>query len=442
MPSHKLNTEIFPAKLKIESSRQPDLSAHRSGWPWALKALGPLHRPDGVLFDSFLERTFCWMKDHEVSSRRIPYTEPWVGMIHNPPGVPIWHDYHAAPQEIIKLSEFQDSLEFCQGLFVLSNYLRDWLSMQVNVPVESLVHPTDLDVCQFDFEKYRRSPNRCLIQIGWWLRRMTSIFRLPISKIQKCLLNIDAESWRALLDREQVEIQITEQERTSVTNIDYLSNKAYDQLLSENIVFVDLYDSSANNAVIECIARHTPLLINPLPAVQEYLGEDYPFYFHSLEEAALKAEDLDLVEETARYMSRLPKHKLDGINFCTDLVNTSIYQHLSTNASCVDLHFKRPRLSASYVYSPVGPVEVDIEICRNPSGQVAIDWLEIRHDDVQASYVISQEANKVFRGLTLTEAKQVARNVFYEILNVQEERYLRLRDSVVTTIQIALQKFH
>ena len=66
---------------------------------------------------------------------------------------------------------------------------------------------------------------------------------------------------------------------------DQISNADYDRLLSENIVFVELHDANANNAIIECIARATPLLINPLPAVVEYLGRDYPLYYSSLEEA-------------------------------------------------------------------------------------------------------------------------------------------------------------
>lgn len=441
IPSHRLNTEFYPPKFRMEFSRQPDLPKHRSGWPWALKALDPLHHPDGILFDSFLERTFCWMKDREVKERRIPYTEPWVGMIHNPPGVPVWHDYHASPQEYSKLSEFRDSLEFCQGLFVLSDYLRDWLSTQVKVPVESLVHPTDLDVCKFNFERYRRSSNRRVIQIGCWLRRMSSIFRLPTSKIQKCLLNIDAELWRILLDRERIEYQVTEQEQDSVQIIEYLSNKAYDQLLSENMVFIDLYDSSANNTIIECIARNTPLLINPLPAVQEYLGNNYPFYFHTLEEAARKCEDLDLIEETTSYLAQLPKHHLERDYFCSSLAKSSIYQSLS-NDGCTKAksHIKRSRLSASYSDKKNSSIEVIVEICRRSSGHVVIDWLEIRHNDLQVSSVISQAAMKALRGLTLSEAKKALRNELLEILR-QEEKYSHLTDSVISVIQLAINKF-
>ena len=81
-------------------------------------------------------------------------------------------------------------------------------------------------------------------------------------------------------------------EINSVKFIDHLDNNDYDVLLSQNIVFLDLYDTSANNAVIECIARGTPLLINRHPATIEYLGEKYPFYFDSLKEANEKLNNI------------------------------------------------------------------------------------------------------------------------------------------------------
>ena len=46
-------------------------------------------------------------------------------------------------------------------------------------------------------------------------------------------------------------------------------------------MILSLVDASANNAVIDCIARATPLLVNPHPAVIEYFGADYPTYNES-----------------------------------------------------------------------------------------------------------------------------------------------------------------
>ena len=96
----------------------------------------------------------------------------------------------------------------------------------------------------------------------------------------------------------------------------FLPNDQYDQLLSENIVFLDLYDSVANNTIIECIVRNTPVLVNPLPSVIEYLGIDYPLYFNTLEEAALKAENIDLIIEAHHFLvEHRVKRKLTGKYF-------------------------------------------------------------------------------------------------------------------------------
>ena len=81
------------------------------------------------------------------------------------------------------------------------------------------------------------------------------------------------------IERDLYNFTLSKNEINSVKFIDHLDNNDYDVLLSQNIVFLDLYDTSANNAVIECIARGTPLLINRHPATIEYLGEKYPFYF-------------------------------------------------------------------------------------------------------------------------------------------------------------------
>ena len=72
--------------------------------------------------------------------------------------------------------------------------------------------------------------------------------------------------------------------------------------MTESVVFLDLYDAVANNAVVECISRQTPILVNPLDSVVEYLGQDYPFYYYSLDEAAEKLENDDLIEETSLYL--------------------------------------------------------------------------------------------------------------------------------------------
>jgi hypothetical protein len=81
--------------------------------------------------------------------------------------------------------------------------------------------------------------------------------------------------------------------------------------------------------IIESIARGTPILINKLSAVVEYLGEDYPMYFSSLEEASDKVNDFNVVIKTHEYLMNLPQRKLiTAENFIRDFENSPIYKSL------------------------------------------------------------------------------------------------------------------
>jgi hypothetical protein len=125
--------------------------------------------------------------------------------------------------------------------------------------------------------------------------------------------------------------RLEERYRDNTQDVTYLPNDAYDRMLQENIVFLDLYDASANNAVVECIARATPLLVNRIPPVVEYLGADYPFYFDSLEEAAAKALDFDLVQRTHEYLLTCPtRARLSPTAFLAEFRASEVYQHLKS----------------------------------------------------------------------------------------------------------------
>jgi hypothetical protein len=71
-------------------------------------------------------------------------------------------------------------------------------------------------------------------------------------------------------------------EWSDVTNYALVAASRYDQLLATHVVLTEVFDASANNVVIDCIVRHTPLLVNRHPAVVEYLTPDYPLYFDDI----------------------------------------------------------------------------------------------------------------------------------------------------------------
>ena len=315
-------------KVNLSGQNSRLYGMHRSGWNFAMHSLRDLHNPRGVLLDAFIDRTFS--AGHLGFNG---YTEPWIGFIHVPAGVPDWFASKQSNEAIFNSQKWKLSAPFCKGLFTLSACHKQQLEAKFNFPVENLMHPVEFPELKWSFERFKANPERKIVQTGWWLRKIYSIYLLQVRGYRKILLlKKDANMEQHLkLEMEHMNLKhlIDQKVLDSVTQVNFLSNKRYDKLLSENIVFLDLIDASATNAIIECIARDTPVLVNPLPAVIEYLGEDYPFYYRSLEEAARKAEDIDLVQAAHNYLLNSQiKHKLTSSYFRESFINSSIYKSL------------------------------------------------------------------------------------------------------------------
>ena len=349
---------------KIDISNQKTFSCHRSGWNFALKALMPLHNSKGVRLDGFIENNFAWkhwregIRPQDVLERMkidgtfeelatseekrvTPYKRPWVGFIHNPQGMPSWFHYQESPQSIFVKDIWQQSVEYCLGLFTFSEYHAQWLREQTGRPVSTLIHPTEAPELRFDFDKFLANPCRKIVQIGWWLRKLSAIYQLPIApdnplKYQKIRMVPrffdNANEYLKTLMQKEIELNqliINPVFSENTKDIHHISNHDYDRLLSQNIAFVDLYDSNANNLIIECIARATPLLINPLPAVVEYLGQNYPMYFDSLDEASEKSLDVSLIFETHIYLQHCETaKKLSADYFLNSFKESEVYKAL------------------------------------------------------------------------------------------------------------------
>ncbi len=338
---------------------------HRSGWRYAVEGLYGLHHLEGVRFIDFLEDPFAWQhprpgirsgpellcalrsQDYELrltaeERNVIPLREPWVGFMHNPPGMPPWFHYQESPQTILAKPVWQASISHCMGLFALSEYAADWLRKATGKPVSTVLHPTETPQLLFDFERFRANPDKLIIQVGWWLRRLRAIDHLPIArdnpmKFTKLRLiprffNNASSYLEELRELEQTHERVAKPRTSSLADTtvrQHVSNAEYDRLLAENICFVHLYDASANNTVIECIVRATPILVNPLPAVVEYLGADYPLYFTDLEDAAAKAVDMKRLKAAHDYLLQLEiRNKLDQETFQRSVKESEVYLSL------------------------------------------------------------------------------------------------------------------
>ena len=107
-----------------------------------------------------------------------------------------------------------------------------------------------------------------------------------------------------------------------------MSNNDYDQLLTENIVFINLVDASAVNTIIECIVRNTPIIVNNHPAVIELLGKDYPLYFSNCNNYFEINKDVNTlltntnnIKKAYQYLCKIDKSKFNINNFKHNFIN-------------------------------------------------------------------------------------------------------------------------
>lgn len=333
---------------------------HRSGWRHALDSLARLHHPEGVRLEDFVEDVFAWQHPrdgvrpdaellgalrnprHEtrITSEEkglVPIRERWVGVVHNPPGMPAWFHPGESLPEILAKRAWRESLPSCAGLITFSEHAARWLREATGKPVSAVHHPTETPTLRFDFDRFAANPRKSVVQVGWWLRRLGAIDRLPIPAGNplgltktRLLPRFAPGSADHLRDLRALDALhgggAPPAGAGAVIELDHLPDDEYDRVLSENVVFVDLLAANANNAVVECIVRATPILVNRLPAVEEYLGAAYPLAYRDLDEAARMALDPARLRAAHDHLRELPlRSRLDGGHFARAVEESEVY---------------------------------------------------------------------------------------------------------------------
>jgi hypothetical protein len=289
-----------PERSRIGEHRQ---FKHRAGWPFVVDQLQQASGFPDMLLEDYVEYTFSTKPRQPTptdvlkaslrsmarwilppSRNPLVWTEPWVGIFHNPPNVPSW--FHAAldPADLLNGLRLRQSLPQLRGAVALSEYLAAWLRQRLDAPVIALKHPTAFDARQFDWDAFEANPEKKLVQIGWYLRNYRAIYQVSVPPwLTKAHL---VQNEPVIIDARQATDEHAETRHRpdvgAVQELSYLPADAYDRLLTDNLVFIEVITSSANNAVVEAIARDTPIVINRHPAVVEYLGPDYPLLYDDI----------------------------------------------------------------------------------------------------------------------------------------------------------------
>lgn len=360
-------------------NQDDESGVHRSGFKWLYDNIIPLNNPrSDLLLDLYADKTFNWNN----TDVKLPYTQSWIGICH--------HTFNTEFSDnnlysLIENHYFIESAKHCKGLIVLSKTLQQKLTHElrnryINIPVYSLSHPTELTVPKFDFNKFSINNNKKIVHIGAWLRNVfffynlnlgiydfgtKSIFSFTSNKeciqkvalkgaemdnyfcsdefldILKCL-NPDDNGCAPICRGSDIDPVFNKwysqfstfinKIKDSVVVLDKLNNDDYDQLLTENIVIINLIDASAVNTLIECVARCTPIIINKHPAVVEILGDKYPLFYNTQcsggisDNYFLMNKEIDellskkgIIKKANDYLTKLDKNNLNIYTFIGQL---------------------------------------------------------------------------------------------------------------------------
>jgi hypothetical protein len=318
--------------VQFKPTYKTDDLEHRGGWKSVIENLKEnnlFNNESEFIFFDLVERYFLWDQNYMCNNK-------WAGIIHCTQSTPSYLEI-ANISNLFKNINFINSLDNCVFLISLSNYVSEYLNCEFiklgkNIKIYTLYHPVykDDSIPKFSLEKFKINSSKYLIQIGQQLRKMTSIYLVNINKSYNKMWLTGTKNISKCLDllKKEVKYLNVKIKKFNTVEMKYTETfEEYDELLSKNIVLVDLFDASANNTVLECIVRNTPILINKLPAVVEYLGEDYPLYFNNLNEINNLLSDKNIAK-AYEYLNQMDKKKFD-LNYFTSEIVSIINIHIN-----------------------------------------------------------------------------------------------------------------
>ena len=291
---------------------------HRGGWKSIVSALVErVHDTRGVFCHTYADALF----PNEIYLRR-----PWVGFLHGSvttaAGMESQYRHSWSLESFFSGDSWQDVLHGCLGLFTFSRYTRRFVEERVRCPVNNLTYPGVFVDRPFGLQEFANNPDKKVLLVGHWLRRWQDFHDLSLQTFRKCLLQGSDVDYGALQRNFLLRVD------PNVWVLPRASDEQYDNLLSKNIVFLPLHDVAGATLLVECIVRNTPVLVNRLEGHRDYLPDEYPYYYDTLEEAAFKAEDRATLIRAHECLRDMPKRRFEVGFFVQSFINSPIYQSL------------------------------------------------------------------------------------------------------------------
>lgn len=346
---HLYDNVVIQVNSPSDFMNRIDDYTHRGGWKYIVNSLikNDLYNLMGYAKINFIDllESYCWN-----GSKFIDNSKPIICMIHGTIQKNLESDidwcqlqYMLNSIQYISISTMIiNALTFTS---YIKNYLIDNKYFDANI-ISDIKHPSNINILtKFNIEDYINNSTKYIIQLGKQQRYWDTIYKIDIRDHKKLWLPGNIKFCEKFKNKD-----------TSV-EIKYIHDYSeYDELISKNIILCHVIDANANNAIIECIIRNIPIIINRHPSVVEYLGSDYPLYFDIIDNIS-KLVNIKCISDAYEYLKNKDKNYLSIYNFTNHLYN-KIYEanknnKIVTNTAILDFKCNITGDNVSYKISDI-----------------------------------------------------------------------------------------
>jgi glycosyltransferase involved in cell wall biosynthesis len=264
---------------------------------------------------------------------KTPITEPWYGIIHNPIGWEIYSPWQSNNIPLFEKRIFLDSLKSCKLLFVMAesqikpiHELVD--SKEYTIKIVNLYHPIENLKCSFNYELYRENTNKTIFNIGNWLRKQYTIFKLGCPTFKKAILPFSRRTEEELQFYLKLDNQtLSREEYESVQKCKRLTDNEYHSIFESNLIFLDVYLTTINNTFLEALISNTPIILRRQPEFVSILGKGYPLFFDTLDEINDLVKDDESISKAHSHLKSIDKSKFT-MDYFIETIRSNIIEQL------------------------------------------------------------------------------------------------------------------